>query len=325
MRMQDSKASKDFPKKNSENLKGVNILFEDAHILVCYKPSGIATQSKNIRTPDMVSILKNYLSNSSQVKSSSANAHMPGTLRTSGNLRTSGSLHTTDPYLAVVHRLDQPVEGLLVFAKTPFAAKELNRELTSHGFGKYYRALVSHAPADPEACLENYLVKDARTNTSRICSKDTKGAKLARLSYKTVEENARYFSTAFSTADSADSTADSADSTADSADSAADSAGITDGTFASGSGANTTSGPGTKIAACGKSCELDIHLDTGRHHQIRVQLAGIGCPIVGDTKYNPEAQKKRMGRLTHTRLCLCSYRLEFTHPKTKKQMIFSLF
>ena len=296
MRTQDSGDSKDFPKKNSENLKGVNILFEDAHILVCYKPSGIATQSKNIRTPDMVSILKNYLSDSSQVKNSSANAHMPGTTRTSGNLRTSGSLHTADPYLAVVHRLDQPVEGLLVFAKTPFAAKELNRELTSHGFGKYYRALVSHAPADPEACLENYLVKDARTNTSRICSKDTQGAKLARLSYKIVEENARYFSTAFSTADSA---------------------GITDGTFASGSG--------TKIAACGKSCELDIHLDTGRHHQIRVQLAGIGCPIVGDTKYNPETQKKRMGRLTHTRLCLCSYRLEFTHPKTKKQMIFSLF
>lgn len=310
MRMQDSKALKDFPEKNSENLKGVNILFEDAHILVCYKPSGIATQSKNIRTPDMVSILKNYLSDSSQIKSSSANAHMPGTTRTSGNLRTSGSLHTVEPYLAVVHRLDQPVEGLLVFAKTPFAAKELNRELTSHGFGKYYRALVSHAPADPEASLENYLVKDARTNTSRICSKDTKGAKLARLSYKTVEENARYFSTAFSTADSADSTADSADSTADSA-------GSTDDTFASGSG--------TKIAACGKSCELDIHLDTGRHHQIRVQLAGIGCPIVGDTKYNPEAQKRRMGKLTHTRLRLCSYRLEFTHPKTKKQMIFSLF
>ena len=78
------------------------IIYEDPHIIVCRKPAGIPTQTARIGTSDMESMLKNYLSGG---------------------------------YLAVIHRLDQPVEGLLVFAKTPRAAKELNRQLTSAGFG----------------------------------------------------------------------------------------------------------------------------------------------------------------------------------------------
>lgn len=125
----------------------LNILYEDPHILVCVKPHGIATQSKSIRYPDMVSLIKNHLAKSS-------------------GSRNPGS---AEPYLAVIHRLDQPVAGILVFAKTPAAAKDMNKQLQNQGFGKYYRALVANTPSTKEGTLENYMVKDARTNTSRTC------------------------------------------------------------------------------------------------------------------------------------------------------------
>lgn len=135
-----------------------DILYEDKEILVCRKPAGIPVQSRNISTPDMVSILKNHIAASSRT-----------------------------PYLAVIHRLDQPVEGLLVFAKTPAAARNLNSQLTDAGFGKYYRALLLGIPSAPEADLEDYLVKDGRTNSSRICSPATPNAKKAFLHYKVLE------------------------------------------------------------------------------------------------------------------------------------------
>ena len=91
------------------------IIYEDSDIIVCRKPAGLPTQSARIRTPDMVSLLKTRLASGSKKLSSSRG----------------------EPYLAVIHRLDQPVEGLLVFAKTPAAAKNLNQQLTSSGFGKY--------------------------------------------------------------------------------------------------------------------------------------------------------------------------------------------
>lgn len=224
------------------------ILYEDKHILVCVKPPGTATQSKSIGKPDMVSILKNHLAKHR------ADSGAPG-----------------EPYLAVIHRLDQPVRGILVFAKTPFAARELNRELTGYGFQKHYRALVLGSPPQKESVLENYLLKDTGTNYSRICEKDTPGAKHAKLSYQIVADGPCLF---------------------------------------------------TELPSCSDETftELDIHLHTGRHHQIRVQLAGIGCPIVGDTKYNPEAQSSG----NHIGLYLCSYRLGFTQPETKKYMRFSL-
>ena len=92
----------------------IQIIYEDAHILVCHKPSGMPVQTNKIGAMDMVSYLKQYLYRKQEVKQ--------------------------EPYLAVIHRLDQPVEGLLVFAKTPFAAKELSKSLQIHQFGKHYRA-----------------------------------------------------------------------------------------------------------------------------------------------------------------------------------------
>ena len=234
--------------------KRLNILYEDKHIIVCVKPAGVATQSKHIGSSDMVSILKNYIAESDNSKNSLPDAHK-------------------GPYIGLIHRLDQPVRGIMVFAKTPFAAKELSRQLNSGDFGKHYRALVSAKPPKSEGTLEDYLVKDGKNNMSHICSEKTPGAKLARLYYKVVPESDCYFEN---------------------------------------SCANDVS--------CSDSYELDIHLDTGRHHQIRVQLAGLGCPIIGDAKYNTASANKT----SRQELKLCSYRLEFMHPKTKEPLCFSL-
>lgn len=202
------------------------IIYEDSHIIVCRKPAGIPTQSGRIGMPDMVSILKNHL-----------------------------AAQRKNPYLAVIHRLDQPVEGLLVFAKTPAAARELNRQLTSSGFGKYYRAIVTGVPSPLEGTLEDYMVKDSRGNVSRICSPETPGAKLARLHYKVIE-------------------------------------------------------------SCEDTSLVEIHLDTGRHHQIRLQMSHMGHPLAGDRKYGiPDSAEK---------LQLCAFRLEFTHPITGKKLRFEL-
>lgn len=210
-----------------------DIQYEDNDIIVCVKPAGIPTQTSRIGTPDMVSLLKNYLYRSQPQK---------------------------EPYLAVIHRLDQPVEGLLVFAKTPYAAKELNRQLTASGFGKYYRAVLTGSPANPEGTLENYMVKDGRSNTSRLCSPNTPNSKPARLRYKVLQTCA-------------------ADN-------------------------------GTVLSL------TEIHLDTGRHHQIRVQMAGIGCPIAGDRKYGAP-------KTGCTDLQLYACRLAFAHPRTKKPLEFT--
>lgn len=139
------------------------ILYEDKYIIVCVKPAGIATQSKSIGTPDMVSILKNHI------------AESEGT--------------TGEPYLAVIHRLDQPTSGILVFAKTKEAARNLSRQMKEGGFSKHYLAELRSIPIPREGILEHYLVKDGRANVMRICTADTPDAKLARLSYQVIKIN----------------------------------------------------------------------------------------------------------------------------------------
>lgn len=219
----------------------LHILFEDAHVIVCYKPSGIPTQTAKLGTPDMVSLLKNYLYKNQKEKK--------------------------EPYLAVIHRLDQPVEGVLVFAKTPFAAKELSKGMQQGGgFGKYYKAMLCGVPASLEERLEDYLVKDGKTNTSRVAAPTEKDAKKAVLSYEVLET--------FETEEQTRSL-------------------------------------------------VRVKLDTGRHHQIRVQMAHMGCPICGDTKYGIQDSSENMRR-GWQQIALCAYRLEFVHPKTKKPMVFEI-
>lgn len=217
------------------------IIYEDKQIIVCHKPAGVPVQSSRVSTPDMVSILKKHLAQE----------------RTSGSRKPSPAGQA--PYLAVIHRLDQPVEGLLVFAKTPAAARELNRQLTSSGFGKYYLAVVRGIPSPSEADLMDYLVKDGRSNTSRVCTAETPGARPARLHYRLAE------------------------------------------TYGEGSGTSSL---------------LQIQLDTGRHHQIRVQMANLGCPLVGDRKYG---ERESSGPLM-----LCACRLVFRHPGDQREMSFEL-
>lgn len=212
----------------------MQIVYEDTELIVCYKPAGIPTQTAKTGTPDMVSLLKNYLYKKQ-----------------------------TEPYLAVIHRLDQPVEGLLVFAKTPFAAKKLSQGLQADSFGKYYKAVLWGIPKESSGTLVDFLVKDGRNNVSRVAHPSEKDAKEASLTYE--------------------------------------------------------------VIGLGRDHEKEISLvkvmlHTGRHHQIRVQLSHMGCPIWGDSKYNTLVMQDRRYRP----IALCAYRLEFLHPRTAESMVFEI-
>lgn len=234
------------------------ILAEDSQILVCLKPAGLAVQSARPGEADMVSELKNYLAASQRAKNA------PG----------SGS---RIPYLGLVHRLDQPVSGILVFAKTPKAAAELSRQASGvekeHPMEKEYRALVyveegiSLPAAGTERELVDWLKKEPGQNLSRVVSAGTAGAKRAELSFGVAEEG---------------------------------------------------SSP-----ECRHSC-LSIRLHTGRHHQIRVQLAHAGLPLLGDARYGSAQSREYSARLGIRSICLCACRLNFFHPVTGKQMEFEI-
>lgn len=206
-----------------------SILYEDPHILVCHKPAGIAVQNRQPGVLDLECAIKNYLAEK-----------MPEKV----------------PYLGIIHRLDQPVEGAVVFAKTPMAAGELSRQIAGGEFGKTYLAVTLAKPEKMQGILEDYLKRDGRSNYSRVVPPGTPGSKKARLAYE-------------------------------------------------------FSGELTGI----RRYLLTVRLETGRHHQIRVQLAHGGMPLVGDRKYNP-------GDESGLPLGLCSAELRFIHPVTKKEMTF---
>ena len=216
------------------------ILYEDDQILVCHKPAGVPVQTKKIGTQDMESILKNYLF----IHSSHHAGHKP-------------------PYLAVIHRLDQPVEGVLVFAKNKKAAAGLTRQITTGNIVKEYLAVTDRMSEKRQGRLEDYLIKNGRTNTSEVVTSKTSGAKKAVLDYEVIHQ-------------------------------------ISD-----------------ERTESGKRILIKIHLETGRHHQIRVQMAHAGMPLLGDRKYNP-------GEISQLPLGLCSCHLIFRHPITGKKMEFQV-
>lgn len=204
----------------------LNIIYEDESLIVCEKPAGVATQTKRLGQADMESILKNYRAGKGEV-----------------------------PYIGVIHRLDQPVAGIMVFAKTKEAASSLSRQVQSKAADKFYYAMTDGIPEEQKGCLEDELFHDGKTNTTHVAGAGTKGAKHARLSYEV-------------------------------------------------------------IVSKDHRAVLRVQLDTGRPHQIRVQLSHAGWPIVGDRKYNQKESAKEAG------LKLCSYKIGFTHPVTKKRMEF---
>lgn len=140
----------------------LNILHEDDDIIVCVKESGVATQTKQIGQKDMESMLKTY------------------------------RMQKGEPsYIGVVHRLDQPVSGVMVFAKTKEAAAHLSRQIATKAADKYYYALTDGLPEKKKGTLKDYLLRDGKTNLSKVVTSQTAGAKKAELSYEVIAESER--------------------------------------------------------------------------------------------------------------------------------------
>lgn len=204
------------------------IIKEDSHFIVCRKPAGVPVQTQKLGQQDMASLLKNYRAGRQE-----------------------------PPEIYIVHRLDQPVEGIMVFAKNQKSAAALSSQIQQKSVDKYYLAVTEGILTRHQGTLEDYLLKDSRTNTSKVVSGNTKGAKLASLTYRLLAEKE------------------------------------------------------------GKSL-LGIRLDTGRHHQIRVQMANAGFPLAGDKKYNSKCQTG------YFPIGLCSVGLSFHHPVSKERQEFSI-
>ncbi len=205
----------------------LKVLYEDNHIIVVIKPYNIPSQSDKTNDIDMLSLVKEYIKEKYQ---------KPGNV-----------------YVGLVHRLDRPVGGIMVFAKTSKAASRLSESIRNKSFSKTYLAVVNGKFEKQNGILENYLWKDEALNMSKVVSKDKKGAKLARLTYEVLAEK------------------------------------------------NDLS-------------LVKINLETGRHHQIRVQFSNAGHSLYGDQKYG----KGSMGK----QIALWAYRLEFKHPVKDEIMKF---
>ncbi len=226
------------------------ILYRDRHLLVVDKAPGIAVQSASLREKDLTDRIRREIL-------------APG--------------DGAGGYLGIVHRLDQPVRGLVVFALDKKSAANLSEQTGGEKMRKVYLALVktenpSMLPEFGEIrTLENDLLKDARTNRSFPVPKGTRGAKHAALQYRRVSlEEAE----------------------------------------AEKLNEDWIPGPGEAL--------LEIRLQTGRHHQIRVQMAAAGLPVKGDRKYG---QTRTQEQLPYP--MLCALKLEFTHPATGKRMCFT--
>ena len=205
----------------------MNILYEDNHLLVVVKPAGLITQGADAGEESLVTQAKAYLK---------AKYQKPGNV-----------------YVGVVSRLDAPVSGVVVLARTSKAAERLTETFREREAAKHYWALVSgHPPARGE--LRDWLIKDERLQRVVVASEKTPGAKEAVLRFRTLGK-------------------------------------IPGGAW------------------------LEVELVTGRKHQIRVQLAARGWPILGDAKYGSRA-KFDAGIALHAR------RLELAHPVQKTPLVF---
>lgn len=211
----------------------LTLLYEDPHLIVCLKPPGVPSQPDPSGSEDMTALLCAQL-----------------------------RLGTPDA-LGIVHRLDRPVGGIMVYTKTKKALAGLNNQLQGAGFNKRYLAVCCGTPEKEEGELVHWLLRDGRTNTSRIVPPKTPNAKEARLSYQVLKQ--------------------------------------------------------TDTEEYGALCLVSVELHTGRHHQIRVQLAGDGLPIWGDTKYAPLFQKRR----GWFQIGLFSNFLEFKHPVSGQLLTFT--
>ncbi len=211
--------------------KDLQIIFEDNHLLVVVKPMDVPVQADASGDPDMLSMLKEYLVEK---------YNKPG-----------------DAYLGLVHRLDRPTGGVMMFAKTSKCAERLCTAIKNGEVDKKYFAVLEGVPRYKADKLRCYLKKFSDTNTVRIVPALTEGAKYAELDYKVLCEKQNH-------------------------------------------------------------SLVSVKLITGRGHQIRVQMAGMGTPIVGDRRYGNGAKTKFP-------LCLWATELRLCHPISGKTMVFRVY
>lgn len=207
----------------------IDILFEDNHLLVVNKKPGDLVQGDKTGDEPLVDALKAYIKDK---------YNKPG-----------------EVFLGMVHRLDRPTSGVVVFAKTSKALTRLNEQFAKKETVKTYWTIVKNVPEQTKGTLIHYLKKNEANNISKAYPKEINGSKIAILHYQLLKKLDNYHL-------------------------------------------------------------LEINLETGRHHQIRVQLAAIGCSIKGDLKYGAPRSNPDGSISLHAR------KLQITHPVLKTKMTF---
>ena len=222
---------------NSENLKQekvgkLDVLYEDNHVIVVVKPQNIPSQPDASGDVDMLSLVKEYV----KVKYNKAG----------------------EAFIGLVHRLDRPTGGIMVFARNSKSASRLSAQLKDGTLEKIYYTVTNKCPKEKKGLLVNYIKKDLRENKASIVPLSEKGAKRAELFYEVLEEKDKFVL-------------------------------------------------------------LKIKLQTGRGHQIRLQLANIGCTVYGDAKYSGKNKQ-----ISTKNLALWAGELKFKHPTQDKVLIFKV-
>ena len=238
----------------------LDIIYEDKEIIVCYKPSGVATQTADLSSPDMVSMIKNYLAKQTKEKS---------------------------PYVGVIHRLDQPVSGLLVFAKTQKAAASLSKQIQDGNANKDYLAMCSGILRKKIGTLVHYIKKDSVTKLAKVIDEDEFDTDPEIKNKKQIFENKTAKETEGSLYKKAILTYE--------VEKEIENISI-----------------------------IKVHLQTGRFHQIRAQFSYIGHALLGDAKYGNSASRELSMKKRITKIALCAYRLTLKHPITGKELEFLL-
>jgi len=206
-----------------------SILFEDNHLIVINKKPSEIVQGDKTGDKTMPDTIKEYL----KVK-----YNKPGNV-----------------FCGVIHRLDRPTSGAVVFARTSKGLERMNAQFREKETNKVYWAIVEQKPEKPVGSLVHFLKKNETKNKSFVTDSEKGGAKEAKLTYQLIASSERYYL-------------------------------------------------------------LEITLETGRHHQIRAQLAAIGCFIKGDIKYGAKRSNEDGS------ICLHARRLTINHPVTKKVLTF---